>query len=203
MNFQIRLSKFEDSKKILEVQANSLRNLSSSYSSIQIDSLIRGQAAVRFKGDEIIVVAEYENEVIGFACIAADKPSIAGVYVHPNFIRRGIGSQLLEALEKIAIERRDETINVLSSLATENFYRANGYQLIRKSGFHSERTTWIPCVNLKKELIHVSRTKKLYRQVCTFLPILSRLFILILCIVAAVLVVFLLPLLISWIMSLF
>ncbi|WP_412973433.1 GNAT family N-acetyltransferase [Pseudanabaena sp. PCC 6802] len=125
------------------------------------------------------------------------------MYVHPNFIRRGIGSQLLEALEKIAMDRGDETINVLSSLATENFYRANGYQLIRKSGFYSEYTTWIPCVNFKKELIRTRGAKRLYKHVRSFLPILNRVFLSILLVLVVVSAIILLPLLISWIMSLF
>jgi hypothetical protein len=73
MDFQIRLSNPEDSEKTLKRDI-SLRNLSLNYSSNQIDSLVRSQAAVRFKGDEIGLVAECENEVIGFAWISSQEP---------------------------------------------------------------------------------------------------------------------------------
>lgn len=41
MNFKIRLSKPEDSEKIIELQTSSLRELSSSYNLNQVESLVR------------------------------------------------------------------------------------------------------------------------------------------------------------------
>jgi len=204
MDFQIRLSKPEDSEKIIELQTSSLRKLSSSYDSNQIESLVRSQASLRFAQDEIGFVAEHENEIVGFASWLVQPPCIiSGVYVHPNLIRQGIGTRLLKAVEKIAIDRGNEAIHVFSSLATVKFYQANGYQLIRKSGFYSEPKTWIPCVILKKQLIIVPIPKRVYRHVVSLVFGLKPVFSFILFLVMATLVVALLPVIISLIVSFF
>jgi len=197
MNLQIRPSKRKDFKKIIELQTCSLRSLSSNYDSTQIESLVRSQASARFAQDEIGFVAEYRKEIIGFVCVLIEKPQIAGVYVHPNFIRQGIGTRLLEVAEKIAIDRGHKTIYVVSSLSTVKFYQANGYQAIRQSGFYSEQKTWIPCINLEKQIINISRTQKIYRYVISLVSSFRPIFTFILFLVRAALIFALLPLIIS------
>lgn len=201
MNFQIRLSKPEDSEKILELQASSLKILSSSYTPTQIKSLIRSQALVRFEG-EIGVVAEYQNNIVGFAALLIQSSQIAGVYVHPDFIRQGIGTQLLETIEKIAIDKGSKATHVISSLDSVNFYQAAGYKIIRESGFYSEEEIWVPCVNLEKQLIGISRTKRIYRYILFLVSKLRPIFSFISFIVIAALMAALLPLIISLIVSL-
>lgn len=201
MNFQIRLSKPEDSEKILELQASSLKILSSSYTPTQIKSLIRSQALVRFEG-EIGVVAEYQNNIVGFAALLIQSSQIAGVYVHPDFIRQGIGTQLLETIEKIAIDKGSKATHVISSLDSVNFYQAAGYKIIRESGFYSEEEIWVPCVNLEKQLISISRTKRIYRYILFLVSKLRPIFSFISFIVIAALMAALLPLIISLIVSL-
>ncbi|MCC5622327.1 GNAT family N-acetyltransferase [Nostoc sp. CHAB 5715] len=203
MDFQIRLSKPEDSDKVIKLQTSSLRTLSSSYDSIQIESLVCSQASARLAQDEIGVVAEHENDIVGFASLLVQSSQIAGVYVHPDFIRHGIGTQLLETVEKIAIDRGNEVAHVISSLETVNFYQAVGYKLVRKSGFYSEGTIWIPCINLEKQLISVSRAKRVYPHVVSLVSRLRAIFSFILFLVVAALVFSLLPLIVSLIVSLF
>ncbi|NEP58561.1 MAG: GNAT family N-acetyltransferase [Symploca sp. SIO2G7] len=169
MNFQIRPSTSQDLKKIIELQTYSLRNLSPNYNTTQIESLVRSQASARLAENEIGLVAEHENEIIGFASFLILNSQISGVYVHPSFTRQGIGTGLLEAVEKRAIDRGYGTIYVTSSLSTVNFYRENDYQLIRQSGFYSEEKTWIPCINLEKQLISTRSTPKLFQRLCYYL----------------------------------
>lgn len=162
IKFQIRPSTPEDLEKILEIQAIALRKLSFSYNSTQIESLVRSQAICRTAQDEVGVVAESETEIIGFAALSAflaQEPQVAGVYVHPSFTHQGIGAKLLKTLEKIALDRGDKAMHVMSSWDTVNFYQKCGYQFIRASGFYSEEKIWIQCKNLEKKLIVPSAMK--------------------------------------------
>ncbi|BDA70523.1 acetyltransferase, gnat family [Calothrix sp. PCC 7716] len=152
MNLQIRLSKPEDLDNILKLQADSLRALSPCYNSSQVESLIRSQGLARRNSDEIVFVAEQNSEIVGFSCLISNDSRIGGIFVHPNFIRQGIGTDLLDAIEKVAIKNQCKVIDVTSSLAAVKFYQANGYQTIRESGFFSEAAVWVPCVNLSKKL---------------------------------------------------
>ncbi|MFB2976486.1 GNAT family N-acetyltransferase [Microseira sp. BLCC-F43] len=203
MDFQIRLSKPEDSKKIIELQTSSLRTLSASYNSTQIESLVRSQASVRFAQEEIEVVAEHKNDIVGFASLLVQSSQIAGVYVDPDFVRQGIGTQLLETVEQIAIDKGNKVTHVISALDTVNFYQSVGYKINRESGFYSEGKFWIPCIILEKELIKTPRIKKIYVHVVSWLFRLRAIFSFILVLVMATLVFALLPLTISWIISLF
>ena len=103
MDLEIRVAKIEENEKILQLQTDSLENLASQdYTSLQIESLVKMQALFRFK-DEIIFVAVLAEKIVGFACIHIHKPEINGLFVSPEFTRQGIGTKLLETIEKIAI----------------------------------------------------------------------------------------------------
>lgn len=176
MDFPIRQSQPEDLEKILEIQASSLKTLTSSYDSRQIESLVRSQGSARLLKNEIAVVAECKNEIIGFASVLIQQSQITGVYVHPHFMRQGIGTRLLEAVEKIALNHGTKVIYVTSSLPAVNFYQARGYKFISKSGFYSENKSWIPCINLKKQLISLTETENWYESVISFISSLSNFF---------------------------
>lgn len=163
MNVYIRQSKPEDLESISQLQADSLRTLSL-YSSNQIESLIRSQKIPKFQSYETIFVAEYDNKIVGFAYFLIFLEfRVNGIFVHPNFMRRGIGTKLLNAIEEVAIERKCRVINVMASLSSVDFYKANGYEVIRKSGFHSEFSTWIECVNLEKRLDEMTELENCFQ----------------------------------------
>jgi putative acetyltransferase len=90
--------------------------------------------------------------VAGFACLSNHRSNINGIYIHPDFMRRGIGTQLLTEIERMSIKRKIQTIWVQSSIEAVNFYQKNGYILQSNNGF-SKGTEWIPCQLMKKELI--------------------------------------------------
>ena len=163
MDIHIRQSKPEDLPEILQLQADSLRTLSS-YNSTQIESLVRSQKISKFQFSETIFVAEYENKIVGFTYfISLWDFSLGGMFVHPSFMRRGIGTKLLNTIEQIAIEKKFRVIKVTSSLPSVDFYKANGYEVIRQSGFHSEFKTWIECVNLEKRLSGVTEIENCFQ----------------------------------------
>lgn len=161
MNLQIRLSKPGDLNNILKLQSESLKALSPCYSLSQVESLIKSQAFARDCLDEIVFVAEQNSKIVGFSCLMLKDSRIGGIFVHPNYIRQGIGTDLLNAIEILAIQNKCKVIDVMSSLAAVKFYQANGYQIIRESGFFSDGLVWIPCVNLSKQLMEQTELEQL------------------------------------------
>ena len=169
MNVQIYLAKSEDLESILELQASSLKLLASKeYNARQIESLIRGQKSARSEYKEIVVVAYFGSKLVGFASLLVHTPTIGAIFVHPDFTRLGIGTRLLETIENTAIEKKYRNIYVMSSLSAVDFYRAMGYKRTHKSGFWSERKTWIPCVNMQKQLIPLTEMEKWTRRIIFF-----------------------------------
>ena len=90
-----------------------------------------------FKETEIIIIAEANEKIVGFA--HADEyrllyqppmMNLMGIAVDVNYRKMGIGHALLAAIEDIAQERGITGIRVISGIGREEahaFYRAVGY----------------------------------------------------------------------------
>jgi GNAT superfamily N-acetyltransferase len=100
----LRLATTKEIDAIIDLQTLSLLNShvnSRKYNCHQIDSLVKGQADARRQDMlfETIVVAENSDQsLVGFAAIANHGPVIQGIFVHPSFMRQGIGTQLLKEI---------------------------------------------------------------------------------------------------------
>jgi putative acetyltransferase len=160
MDVSIRLARPEDLDRVIELQTQSLKLLgSANYSPQQIQALVTGQAAWRGR-DEVIFLAESAGELVGFSGLSTQNQQITAVYTHPQFARQGVGTQVLQALETAAIEKRYHSLWVISSLTAVNFYQARGYKLLRKTGFRAEGGEWIACFVLKKRLLSNAHPEK-------------------------------------------
>lgn len=165
MDIEIRLAHVEEQEEIIKLQSRSLRVLSSKdYAPNQIESLVKGQAAVRFKS-EVVFVAIFQKKIVGFASLLVDRSQIGAVFINPEFARQGIGSRLVRVVENAAIEKGYKSMYVLSSLTAISFYQKQGYQLSSDLGFFSEGMVWIPCKRLKKRLIELTAAQKARRRI--------------------------------------
>jgi putative acetyltransferase len=169
MEINIRLAKPEDLETIIDIQTQSLSRLPDrfrKYDRRQIESLIidQSEARRRYLSEETTLIAEdSERRPIGF--IAFAQPQIVGLFVHPNFMNRCVGGRLLKKLELLAIGKRIQKIIVMSSMESIDFYKKNGYQFERETGFFSQGFVWIPCKLLKKELIPSTISLRLATQI--------------------------------------
>ncbi len=75
----------------------------------------------------LTLVALVEKEIAGFAALEANK-TIEMLYVHPDFARQGVGSTLLDAMEKLAAARGTTTLDVEASDAARDFFVKRGFQ---------------------------------------------------------------------------
>jgi N-acetylglutamate synthase-like GNAT family acetyltransferase len=176
----LRLAQDQEIESIIDLQTLALLNPHSDfrkYSTKQVDALVKGQAQMRrlcsqYSQLETIVVAEdYNRDLAGFACLS-NFNKINGVYVHPDFMRRGIGAQLLTEIERIVINRKIKTIWVLSSIEATDFYRKNGYAIQRNNGFY-KGLEWIPCQLMKKELLPLTQSEKNIKEMINIISFIA------------------------------
>lgn len=183
MNIKIRLAKLEEIETILELQSQALTVLSATdYTEIEIEAMIQTQARARTDCQEIVFVAEEQNtqqidfpqaqkiadpNIIGFSCLSSYSADINGIYIRPDRIRQNIGTQLLQAIEEIALEKRYRQLWVSSSLNAIKFYQANGYQ---KKFYQSLRLNTIPIsvAIMSKQLIPLTKLEKAIRKIGIF-----------------------------------
>jgi len=101
-------------------------------------------------GEELFVVAETASGVVGFGSILSSQEELHAVYVHPAVARRGIGSQILAELERLAIERGVRQLKLSASLNAEAFYRRAGYEVIERGVLRLSPDIEMACVKMKK-----------------------------------------------------
>jgi GNAT superfamily N-acetyltransferase len=104
-------------------------------------------------GDELFVVAEQEGQVVGFGSIVPTENEVRAVYIDPRVGRRGIGSQILGELERLARTRDIRTLHLVASLNAEAFYVRHGYQVVERGVHRSSSGVAITCVRMRKSLI--------------------------------------------------
>jgi putative acetyltransferase len=106
------------------------------------------RAAMLERG-ELFFVADASGEFIGFAAVRGDEAS--AVYVRPDAVRRGIGTRLLDAVEREVRARGGGAVTCEASLNAVPFYLANGW-VEGERHVRTVRGVELPFVRMTKEL---------------------------------------------------
>ncbi|WP_439025770.1 GNAT family N-acetyltransferase [Haloarchaeobius sp. DT45] len=161
----VREATLADVPAVRGVHEAAIRELGrQTYSQEQVDAWAAGVASAEYADiddeDCYFVVAERENDgrddpvVVAFGSLwltdpATDEQSVdaevTAVYVHPAVARRGVGSQVLAALEREARARGVETLGLTASTNAVPFYEAHGYERVteRLHEFSSHLSTGV------------------------------------------------------------
>lgn len=81
--------------------------------------------------NQLVIVAEIENQIVGFASLKEDN-YIDFFYVHKDFQRHGIASQLLQQIETKAMESGTHKLTSDISITAKPFFERKGYVVIRE-----------------------------------------------------------------------
>lgn len=77
------------------------------------------------------IVVEEEDKLIAFGNIGKTG-YLDRLYVHPDYLRKGIASKLVEELEEYAKKHGSHVINVTSSITSKAFFESKGYAVIEE-----------------------------------------------------------------------
>ena len=153
----IRQAHSDDTIRLLRIQIDALRTLCvQDYTPEQIEALIERNIRHSSRGGcrgEITLVAEVDSVIVGVCSLLGCR--ISAVYVHPQFARQGIGTQLLAALEQTAITHNIKTLKVAASLTARSFYQRNGYRVMGESYLVAGNGLRVKYINMKKRLLPV------------------------------------------------
>ena len=99
---------------------------------------------------ELTLIATIQNSPVGFASLkGADH--IDMLYVHPDFAGQGVGSTLVDALEKLAKARGAGSLTVDASDTAEEFFERRGYVPQLRNTVPRE-DEWLANTTMKKDL---------------------------------------------------
>jgi ribosomal protein S18 acetylase RimI-like enzyme len=102
--------------------------------------------------NETTLVAEVDGKIAGFGAIVETISELRAVYVAAQFGNRGVGSALLEGLERLAMDKGCKELHMDSSLTAAGFYRRHGYMEVSR-GEHTLRLgSRMACIQMRKAL---------------------------------------------------
>ncbi len=154
--YELRPAEAADASKICRLHIESIEQLNAKfYQPSQIQAWIMNKkpevyAATIELGEEKMFVAETGDELVGFGSMAGSE--IRAVYVHPRWVLKGIGRQLLKALEEEAQIRGHSRVHLFSSLQAERFYLSSGFRRLRNVNYELKGGTNLEAIEMEKFL---------------------------------------------------
>jgi putative acetyltransferase len=101
--------------------------------------------------DEIRLVAEIDGAIVGIGAVVLARAELRACYVEPGAARKGVGSALVHAIERIARAHKLPFLELDSSVTAEPFYLALGYD-VRARGEHVLGSgRFMACVRMRKD----------------------------------------------------
>lgn len=82
----------------------------------------------RFLDERYTLVMDSEDGIIGFGCLSVGGDTVEMLFTHHARQSEGIGSAILEALEKEALQRGNHELMLTASATAWTFYQKRGYQ---------------------------------------------------------------------------
>lgn len=164
MKLLLRLAETEELPDILQLQALSLRILLASTTDPEtLESLIRHQQLEREKLGELILVATCNHDFVGFVAIQTLQSQISGLFVHPDFVRQRIGSELIWAAEEVMRRKNRRSLTVLASEYAKPFYKHMGFKTMRRHYLVLQRRQKVRVFWMRKPLREVTPVEQQQR----------------------------------------
>lgn len=101
-------------------------------------------------GSMVTLIVKDDGDYAGFASLK-DNATIDMLYVHPFFARQGVGSTLVDALERLAKARGAKSLTVDASDTAEEFFERRGYVAQHRNTIPRE-DEWLANTTMKKDL---------------------------------------------------
>jgi putative acetyltransferase len=156
----VRVAKLEDVRGILEAHFSAihntaakdypleiLRSWSPPVTPARIDDYLRNVLP-----SETTIVAEVDDRIAGFGVIIESVNELRAVYVAAEFGNRGVGSAILQELERLAKQRGCRELHMDSSLTAAPFYLHCGYAELARAEHTLGSGATMACVKMRKVL---------------------------------------------------
>lgn len=137
-DFIIRPARIDDAEGIFEAHRRSIQEVcAKDYTPEQIAGWFpntrtpQNYADKISEGDKKYFVADINGVIVGFSNFENDG-SISSCYIHPNYLRRGIATELFKATEAAIKELNIHKITLNSSKTAVKFYQSMGMSVAKE-----------------------------------------------------------------------
>ena len=133
---KIRLARDEDYAPIARLHRQTIRKINSKdYTKNQIRAWSARTKAERFRSNADKCkrwVAIEDDKIVGFCDHSLDG-EFWGLYVHKDYIGKGIGSCLLKTVEDSLKTMGFKKVNLKATVTAKEFYKQHGYRVMKKN----------------------------------------------------------------------
>ncbi len=132
---EIRLAQDKDYAEMARLHRGTVRHVNSKdYPNDVIAVWSKRTKAQRFRSSASKVKRwiAIENEIIIGFCDHDFECELGGLYIHKDYVNKGIGRRLLQTAEKSMQEEGCKKIKILSTITAKEFYQKHKYKVIKK-----------------------------------------------------------------------
>jgi N-acetylglutamate synthase-like GNAT family acetyltransferase len=152
----IRLAEISDTEKIAATHKASIEAIcSSSYDSQSIAGWVGILSSAIYDDaieHKVIILAEENEEILGFGILDLAQGEIAAIYIHPKVKGNGYGRKLLLKLEYIAKNNKVNQLALCSTINALGFYKHHGYIRTNKTFHQLPNGIKLKCIKMSKKL---------------------------------------------------
>ncbi len=150
---RIRKFKLRDAVSLARLHRGTIRSVNKrDYSQKEIAAWSGRTSAKRFRNLVKLntrYVAVKNNSIVGFGDYKDNE--VMGLYIHKNFIGRGIGTRLLTKMEREIYANGKRTLKCTATVTARPFYEKNGFKVIKKT-IHKIMDQRLRVFEMKKQL---------------------------------------------------
>lgn len=154
---KIRKASSADKENISRLHIASIRKLcAKNYTHEQLNAwtsvLVPSVYDQALREKEFLVAFDSQQDLLGIGILDVENAELSAIYIHPNAVGKGVGSKLLNELEKIARNNNVFKITVHSTLNAKGFYVAHGYSEQELTFHNLPNGSKLECISMFKIL---------------------------------------------------
>lgn len=154
-DMRIRRARLEDSVELARLHRSTIRHVNSAdYDINVIEGWANRSTAKKFRDfhtKSIRIVAVENEKIIGFGEIIKENGNLGAMYVHKEYIGKGVGTKIMERLEKEAVKLHVHKWEFAASVTSMPFYKARGCTVTKKIKHKLHSGALMDAYTMKKE----------------------------------------------------
>ncbi len=153
---KIRKATLDDAVALARLHRSTIRHVNKKDYPAHVIKAWSGRSSARkfrkLHAESVRFVAVEKGKIIGFGELIKDSGNLGALYVHKNWLRKGVGKKLFLVLEKTAKKQGVKEFEFESSITAKDFYERCGCKTVKKMRKRLRKGPMMTAYLMKKDL---------------------------------------------------